>query len=144
MSGEPICSRPSKAAAVAFLDAEDLPSSDLTDAHMEHFFYCGPAAAPTGLIGLEFCGSNALLRSLVVAPLHRSVGLGTALVEHAEAHARSRGAHSIFLLTTTAEAFFKRHGYVATTRDRAPAEIRATREFAEICPTSSALLLKRL
>ncbi len=111
---------------------------------MEHFFYCGPTAAPIGLVGLEFCGSNALLRSLAVVPLHRSAGLGTALLEHAEAQARARGAHSIFLLTTTAEAFFKRHGYVTTARDSAPSEIRATREFADICPTSSALLTKRL
>jgi amino-acid N-acetyltransferase len=144
MSAESICSRPSKAAAVALLAATDLPSADLTDAHMEHFFYCGPAAAPIGLVGLEFCGSNALLRSLVVAPLHRSAGLGAALVEHAEAHARACGARSIFLLTTTAEAFFQRHGYVTAARDGAPAEIRATREFADICPTSSALLTKRL
>ena len=111
---------------------------------MEHFFYCGPAAAPTGLVGLEFCGSNALLRSLVVAPSHRCAGLGAALVEHAEAHARARGAHAIFLLTTTAETFFKRHGYATAARDRAPAEIRATPEFADICLSSSALLTKRL
>jgi N-acetylglutamate synthase-like GNAT family acetyltransferase len=129
---------------VTLLEAADLPFADLTDEHMEHFFYCGAATAPCGLVGLEFHGSNALLRSLVVAPSHRSTGVGAALVAHAEAHARSRGTRSIFLLTTTAEVFFRRLGYLTVAREAAPAEIRATREFAEICPASSAFLCKQL
>jgi amino-acid N-acetyltransferase len=111
---------------------------------MAHFFYSGPASAPIGLVGVELCGTNALLRSLVVAPGRRSAGIGSALVTHAEAYARTHGAKAMFLLTTTAEAFFKRRGYTAAIRDDAPAEIRATREFAGICPASSAFLAKQL
>lgn len=144
MSAESIHPGPSRRAAATLLAAADLPWSDLTDAHMEHFFYSGPAGAPTGLVGLEFCGPNALLRSLVVAPARRSTGIGATLVEHAEVHARARGALSLFLLTTTAEAFFRHRGYVAAARESAPSEIRATREFADICPASSAFLSKRL
>ncbi|HEY7379465.1 MAG TPA: arsenic resistance N-acetyltransferase ArsN2 [Steroidobacteraceae bacterium] len=144
MSAVRISRHPAREAAVALLEAAELPCADLTDAHMEHFFYSGPAPAPFGLVGLEFHGANALLRSLVVAPPQRSSGLGAALVAHAEAHARARGARSIFLLTTTAEAFFKRRGYVLAAREAAPEEIRATREFAEICPASSAFLCKTL
>lgn len=129
---------------VALLDASDLPSSDLTDAHMEHFFFCGPAAAPIAIVGVELCGWSALLRSLVVRPEHRSAGLGAALVDHAEAYAHSRGVRAIYLLTTTAEAFFARRGYAAASRDSAPAEIAQTPEFAGICPTSSAFMVKRL
>jgi hypothetical protein len=40
-------------------------------------------------------------------------------------------ARSMYLLTTTAEAFSKRGGYVAAARQTAPAEIRATREFVD-------------
>jgi amino-acid N-acetyltransferase len=86
----------------------------------------------------------ALLRSLVVAPAHRDQGLGAALVRHAEAHARSRGARAVYLLTTTAETFFERQGYAAADRAQAPQAIRATREFADICPASSAFLVKLL
>jgi amino-acid N-acetyltransferase len=144
MSLDFVRSHPGKPAAVALLNTAGLPVSDLTDAHMEHFFYCGAAHAPTGMVGLEFCGRDALLRSLVVAPAQRNKGLGAALVRHAEAHARSCGARALYLLTTTAQAFFARQGYAAADRAQAPQAIRATREFADICPASSALLVKLL
>lgn len=111
---------------------------------MEHFFFCGPTAAPTALVGVELCGASALLRSLVVRPEHRSIGLGAALVEHVEGYARSHGVRAIYLLTTTAEAFFARRGYATEHRATAPPEIAATREFAGICPASSAFMMKRL
>jgi N-acetylglutamate synthase-like GNAT family acetyltransferase len=139
----PIQQRPSRDASVALLQSAGLPASDLTDEHLEHFFYCGPAQAPTALIGLELCGSNALLRSLVVASNERTRGLGSAMLQRAETYARSRGARSIYLLTTTAEAFFSHRGYRATSRESAPLAIQRTREFADICPASSAFMVKR-
>jgi len=139
-----IARKPSRAAVEALLRASELPAADLTDAHMEHFFYCGPASAPLAAIGIELCGSSVLLRSLVVRPGHRSAGLGAALVEHSEAYARAHGARAIYLLTTTADAFFARLGYAPVDRSAAPSEIRATREFAEICPASSTFMLKRI
>jgi amino-acid N-acetyltransferase len=136
--------RPTLAAAKALLDAAQLPTADLTEAHREHFFYWGPVAAPTGLVGLELFDDVALLRSLVVSPEVRSSGMGSALVQFAESHARAQGVRTVYLLTTTAEGFFLRLGYSKTTRDSAPSAIRATREFAGICPESSAFLSKQL
>jgi amino-acid N-acetyltransferase len=144
MASHPIHQHPSRRAAVALLEAAGLPVADLTDAHMRHFFYCGPTSALTGLVGVEFRGEDALLRSLAVLPDRRSTGLGAALVDHAEGHARSRGARSLFLLTTTAEEYFRRRGYRSISRDEAPSEIRSTREFADICPASSAFMVKTL
>jgi amino-acid N-acetyltransferase len=144
MASHVIERRPTRAGAVTLLESAALPTADLTDAHMEHFFYCGPAETPSGLVGLEFCGEDALLRSLAVTPNHRASGLGSALVDHAEAHARARGARAIFLLTTTAEEFFKRRGYARAERASAPEAIQQAREFAEICPASSAFLVKAL
>ncbi len=57
---------------------------------------------------------------------------------------RGQGARAIYCLTTTAEAFFRRRGYVDADRDRAPAAVRETREFSAICPASSAFLVKKL
>jgi amino-acid N-acetyltransferase len=144
MSTDGVLSGPGLAAAVALLEASGLPTGDLTDDHMRHFFYCGPTVAPTGLVGVEVCGSDALLRSLVVVPAYRSKGLGSVLVRHVERFARKKGASSMYLLTTTAESFFKRCGYVDADRRAAPAEIRATREFSDFCPASSAFLVKSL
>lgn len=136
--------RPSLAAAKSLLESAGLPTTDLTEAHCEHFFFWGPPAAPTGLVGLEISGEVALLRSLVVSPEVRSSGMGTALVQYAENHVRALGVGTLYLLTTTAEAFFARLGYALTERGSAPAAIRSTREFAGLCPASSAFMAKSL
>jgi len=141
----PIIGRgPARASAVRLLEAAGLPTADLTDAHMADFFYCGRPDELVGLVGLEFRGSDALLRSLAVAPDGRRSGLGSALVERAESQARAQGARSIFLLTTTAESFFKRRGYAPADRASAPEGIRASREFGDLCPASAAFLVKHL
>jgi amino-acid N-acetyltransferase len=72
------------------------------------------------------------------------MGIGSQLVEHAERYARSRGVESIYLLTSTAEKFFGGRGYAHTERASAPASIRGTREFASLCPASSAFMVKHL
>jgi amino-acid N-acetyltransferase len=139
-----ISAGPVAEAARGLLAAANLPNSDLTDEQLTSFFYCGPATAPSALIGLELYGSDALLRSLVVDPTLRSKGLGSALVVRAEAQAARHGIGTLYLLTTTAEAFFARRGYHRIDRTVAPAAIRSTKEFADLCPASSAFMFKRL
>ena len=139
-----IAPKPNLAAAVALLASANLPTRDLTESHCEHFFFSGPRETPNGLVGLELFGDVALLRSLVVADGLRGTGAGSRLLDHAEQHARAAGVRSLYLLTTTAEKFFARRGYVPAARESAPAVIRATREFAGICPASSAFMVKRL
>ncbi|MGO9946363.1 MAG: GNAT family N-acetyltransferase [Steroidobacteraceae bacterium] len=103
--------RPPRSTAVALLQAQGLPVSDITDGHLEHFFFAGSDGSPTGLVGLEIYGSDALLRSLVVADSARTQGVGSALVQHAEDYAVSNNVATMYLLTTTAESFFERRGY---------------------------------
>jgi amino-acid N-acetyltransferase len=140
----PIIARPRLSAVVALLSSAQLPSGDLTERHCEHFFYTGAADAPDGLVGLELFGDVALLRSLVVDGAQRRGGAGSRLLAHAEAHARAHGVRQLFLLTTTAEEFFARRGFVRAAREIAPPAIRATREFSGICPASSAFMFKQL
>ena len=140
----PIHANPSRAGASSLLLTESLPVSDLTDAHMHHFYFCGDPSAPSALIGFELCGTDALLRSLVVSRDQRARGIGKRLVSHAENEARALGVTAMYLLTTTAEHFFSGLGYAPAERAEAPEGIRATREFAGICPASSAFMVKRL
>jgi amino-acid N-acetyltransferase len=143
-TAQTITAGPVPAAARSLLAAANLPTSDLTDARLTTFLYCGPATAPSALIGLELYGTDALLRSLVVDPALRAKGLGSALVGRAEAQAATHGVGTLYLLTTTAEAFFSRRGYHRIDRAVAPAAIRSTREFADLCPASAAFMFKRL
>ena len=121
-----------------------MPTQDLVDTHLPHFFFVGPRDVPVGLVGLELYGPHALLRSLVVLEAERGRGLGTQLVEHAEAHARAQGVQSIYLLTLNAQQFFAQRGYRVAERERAPLSIQRTREFASLCPASSVFMTKTL
>jgi amino-acid N-acetyltransferase len=144
MSELQISARPSLRVAVQLLQDASLPTEDLTASHCEHFYFAGPASQPTGLVGLEIFGEVALLRSLVVTAQRRGAGEGASLLRYAEAEARSRGVRALYLLTTTAESFFAKHGYQRAARETAPPPIRATREFAGICPASSAFMTRVL
>jgi len=136
--------RPPQSSVVALLEAEGLPASDLTEAHLQHFFFTGTDGTPSALVGLEIYGRDALLRSLVVSATARTQGLGSALVLHAEQYAAAHEVRALYLLTTTAESFFEHRGYRRIERANAPSAIQSTREFASLCPASSAFMIKRL
>lgn len=136
--------RPPQASVVALLEAEGLPASDLTEAHLQHFFFTGTDGAPSALVGLEIYGRDALLRSLVVSAFARTQGLGSALLSHAEQYAAANQVRAVYLLTTTAESYFGRRGYRRIDRSEAPRAIKSTAEFASLCPASSAFMIKRL
>jgi amino-acid N-acetyltransferase len=129
---------------MALLQAQGLPVSDITDEHLEHFFFVGSEGSPTGLVGVEIYGIDALLRSLVVADTARTRGIGTLLVQHAEEYAASHCVSAMYLLTTTAESFFERRGYRRVDRNRAPRAIQSAPEFASLCPASSTFMIKQL
>ena len=135
---------PPLASVTALLGAVGLPSSDLTERHLDDFLYCGPAESPVGLVGLEIHGHDALLRSLAVAPESRRSGMGSALVQQAERHALGKGVRTVYLLTTTAQTFFEALGYSPTTRESCPLAIRSTPEFVNLCPGTAVILMKRL
>lgn len=135
--------RPPEAPARRLLVECGLPASDLDARHFEDFLGCGRSDL-RGVVGLEVFGCVALLRSLGVAEEARGAGCGRALVEGIEAHARQRGVSDLYLLTTTAEAFFVRLGYTRMERDQAPGPITRTKEFSDLCPGSAVLMMKRL
>jgi amino-acid N-acetyltransferase len=139
-----ISPRPELTRAADLLRAAGLPASDLPELDLRHFFYAGSADAPIGLVGLEITAPDALLRSLVVDVTRRRAGVGSGLVTHAERHARAHGVITVYLLTTTAEAFFSSRGYAQVARIEAPASIRATHEFSHLCPASSTFMRKVL
>jgi C_GCAxxG_C_C family probable redox protein len=126
------------------LSACGLPVSDIVPSESLLFFGCRSNSELVGVVGLEVYGSVALLRSLAVSPQYRNNCLGKALVAHAEAHAASLGVQSLFLLTTTAEAYFSKLGYLAASREDAPLPIKASAQFSGLCPASSSFMSKRL
>ena len=108
------------------------------------FFGIRVAGVLVAVVGLELSQSIGLLRSLAVSPTFRGRGLAQELLAFAETYAASHGARSLFLLTTTAEAFFLKFGYLAASRQDAPQVIQATPQFSGLCPSSAVFLSKQL
>ena len=134
-----------RAAVKALLEAAGLPTADLDERLIRRFLVGEREGRVVGAVACEPAGANSgLLRSLVVAPDWQGRGVGERLVAEIEAVARSQGVRVLYLLTETAEGFFDRMGYVATDRRQAPAEVRATSEFAGLCPASAACMRKDL
>jgi N-acetylglutamate synthase-like GNAT family acetyltransferase/uncharacterized damage-inducible protein DinB len=124
------------------LGAAALPHGDIVAAMLEHFLVARRGAELIGVIGLEPLGEVGLLRSAAVAAPHRGVGLGVALARAIEQHARAVGVRRLYLLTTTAEGFFDRLGYRTVPRPEAPAAIRDTTEYRELCASTSVCMVK--
>jgi len=127
----------------ALLEATGLPCDDLEELG-RRFYRLEDARGVIGWAGLEACGADALLRSLVVPEQLRGQGAGAALVQAMITEARRLGIARLWLLTTTAAPFFKRLGFVEATRSDAPPAIQATREFRDICPASADCMMLTL
>ena len=126
------------------LSDNQLPTEDLSEVKMEHFFGCGEIDNANGVIGLEKHGDDGLLRSLAVSEVARGLGCGSALVNRLEGYARSIGISQMYLLTETAEEYFKKRGYVKISREMASDAIQTTREFSELCPASATVMRKEI
>jgi len=122
----------------------DLPHADIATSPTLRLFGYRLGTELVGVAGLEHFPPNALLRSLAVLPAHRGAGIAGNLVDAVERYATSLGVNSVYLLTETAEKFFEPRGYRILERERAPAEIAASAEFAHLCPSSARLMRKTL
>lgn len=136
-------------AAERLLGDSGLPAADIADlfaARTADFIVADDPLAPGELAaigGIEVCSDDALLRSVAVRPEWRSHGLGQELVHGLVRRAEQRGLRALYLLTTTAERYFPRFGFVEVERGAVPAGIAGTFEFRSSCP-ASAVVMERL
>ena len=97
-----------------------------------------------GVGGLELYGPSGLLRSLAVSPEWQGRGIGKALIERLLELGRYLGPEAVFLLTTTAQAYFEGKGFQRINREDVPAEVQTSVEFMGACPTSASCMFKKL
>jgi amino-acid N-acetyltransferase len=119
-----------------------LPIADLREAGRA--FYRIEADDLVGYGGIEGKGADRLLRSLVLLPDRRRVGLGGVVLALIEDKAKRAGVERLHLLTTTAAHFFRTRGYADAARASAPAGITLSAEFTQLCPANAAYLVKSL
>src|SRR5262249_54856033 len=95
-----------------------------------------------GTVGLEVYDDLALLRSLAVTPACQHTVLGRALTETALSYLTTRQFRAVYLLTTTAEAFFDRHGFCLMGRDAVPAGVQQSVESGGFRPATAACMAR--
>jgi amino-acid N-acetyltransferase len=91
---------------------------------------------------VEVRAGEAYLRAVAATEELRGKGLGTLVVAAATRWSRSRGARDVWLLTETAEGFFRRLGFEKADRARVPEWIEAGP--AEGCPAGAVAMRRAL
>ena len=125
------------------LAASDLPTDGVRD-NFSSFVVADDNGAIAGAIGLEKYGSAALLRSAVVSAESRGSGIGRKLVEQLLQRAEEDGVDELYLLTTTAEDYFPRFGFIRTSRAAVPDAVKSSAEFRGACPDTAVVMTRRL
>ena len=127
----------------ALLEQLDLPLAGVGE-HLRTMLVAREGEQIVGTAALELYADGALLRSVAVEPRRQGRQLGYQLTDAALRLAASRGAQTVFLLTTTAERFFPKFGFEPIGRDQVPLSVRASVEFQSACPASAIVMRKRL
>lgn len=120
----------------------NLPTDDLLETG--RFFVLEDKRGLVGFGGLEGTGPDQLLRSVAVAPGLRHRGFGAVATERLAEQARVDGARRLWLLTTSAEEYFARLGWVRADRASAPEIVQNSRMYHEFCPPEAVLMMRPL
>jgi phosphinothricin acetyltransferase len=141
----PVTIMPAKPAdAPAILDlvhTVNLPRDGVEEA-LEHFWVARQHGQIVGTVGLEVYGDCALLRSLAVTPAWQGRALGLALTNTALSYLMSRQFQAVYLLTTTAERFFRRHDFLVIARPAVPRSVQHSVEFQAACPDTATCMAR--
>jgi arsenate reductase len=121
----------------ALLAAAGLPTEVSRDGFPGAYVVARRADVVVGVAALDVHDRDALLRSVAVASAERGRGTGLALIADRVVSARAAGVSTVYLLTTTATALFRRFGFLDTPRASAPAALQRSAEFAALCPASA-------
>jgi amino-acid N-acetyltransferase len=101
--------------------------------HLHEFLVVEDVGHFIAAAGLERYGTAALLRSVAVRPEHRSRGVARTLVGQLLSHARSSGVREVYLLTTSAQPYFRRLGFQVVPREAIDPAVAMSAEFGESC-----------
>ncbi len=125
------------------LESYELPDSDIETSHALFFgIKKKNQLLVTGAI--EIYDSDAILRSVAVHRDFQKIGYGKIMVKFLEKKAIQLGIKKLYLLTTTAENFFRKCNYNSISRELCPESIKTSTQFAEICPSNASCMCKKL
>ena len=120
----------------SLLADNNLPTAGVEE-HWKSFVIARDGRAFAGCGGAEVYDGTALIRSIAVAQPRRSSGIGDQIVRRLLNDLRKRGVAELYLLTTTAEEYFRRRGFERVDRAQVPSQLLRSREFQDACPASA-------
>ena len=131
------------AGIIKLLQEEKLPTQDLTPG-ISHFLVIELDEKIVGVAGIELYENLGLLRSVAVDKNYRNRSLATILIDNLLLYAAQQGITTLYLITTGAENYFEKKGFVAVNRDRVPGAIKSSSEFSTMCPSTATVMIKAL
>ena len=123
----------------AMLVAASLPVEGVAD-HVTTFRVATSGGRVIGSAGVELYGDAGLLRSVVVRPDAQGQGVGATLTHQIVADVKRANIGELFLLTTTAPAYFERLGFEQVSRQSVPSALQASAELLGACPATAIVM----
>ena len=128
--------------ALKLLEKHQLPTADIGANVALYGVFQGSSLI--GTMGLEAHNTEGLLRSVCLDSGFQNKGLGTIILKKIEEKIAQQGIQKIYLLTTTAKAFFEKNQYTVISRADVSDALKQTTEFTSTCPSSAIVMLKYL
>jgi amino-acid N-acetyltransferase len=125
------------------LAKQRLPYEGLRE-HLETTLVARRDQRIVGSAALELYPDGALLRSVAVATDLQGQHVGRQLTDAAIQLARDRHVSEVYLLTDTAAEYFLKFGFERIARAAVPPGVQTSIEFTSVCPSSAAVMWKRL
>jgi len=126
--------------SIAQLLTERRLPTDGAREHLATFVVATEGRSLLGCAAIERYGDVGLLRSVAVAEKAGGRGVGAELVHGVLERARALGLRELYLLTTTAAAYFPRFGFERIGREALPSSLQASEELRGACPASAAAM----
>ena len=100
-------------------------------------YYVAENSELMGIVGAEYYGSAAMLRSLAVKPQFKKSGVAKALIANALAILKMNAVTNVYVITNTAEKYLNRFGFRKIDRSEVPVTVLNTSALGDACPASS-------
>ena len=118
------------------LTANQLPIAGV-DEHWKTFIVAREGERIIGCGGAETHEFVALIRSIAVQEDRRGTGVGRRIVRQLLDRLASRGIRQFYLLTTTAEDYFRKRGFKTIDRDEIHPQLLGSAELQGDCPSTA-------
>jgi amino-acid N-acetyltransferase len=123
----------------SLLEAAELPALGLSPV-LANVLVAEVDSKVVGAITLEVSARAGLLRSVAVAPEHRSHGVGRELFRSLIPRAHELSLKELFLVAPTAHGFFAKLGFEPAAEEEVPLAVRESRAFRDHPPESAEVM----